>query len=235
MAERSPLCSEPDDFATASTAGAALPFLPTLAFAAILGLCAVCWESASPVSDTPGESAQASTASTPMPRMARAQAEEASSITAPAPAVEASHRPPAAIAFALQFPLSAEAIAVAKAPAARPHHRIARTAPSCAGPRCAEPAQTASTALRRPHPPAAAPPFTPSDDPFASSRQAERSEAAIADGTPPEQALPFAPAIRAVRHTVGQTVGILGVQAAMLRGEAVALGGVVTDLVDGLR
>lgn len=231
MAAKSRLCSEPDDFAGASTAGAALPFLPTLAFAAILGLGAVCWETAAPLREPSATASAAVAASTPMPRMARADTEVANSTAKPAFAGEVTHRPPAAIVFAHQFPLSADTVILAKAPVTRPLHRVARSAPSCTGSRCTEPSQTASAVLRRPHPLAAAPSSTTPDDPFASSRQVERAEASVTEGSAPDQALPFAPAIRAV----GQTVGVIGSRAAILRGEAVALGGVVTDLLDGLR
>ncbi|KQP51327.1 hypothetical protein [Methylobacterium sp. Leaf108] len=228
-------CTGPDAFAGAPSAGATLPFLPTLVVAAVIGLTAVCWESM----PATGPSEPAATVSTSvssdapaLPRMARLPLGAAE----PSVAVLDQDRTGAVATFAAFTPLvpSVTVARVAARPVriAAPHIAVPQIPASlgrCGGDRCREaPAQTAATSPRR-HP--AAPVVPAEAQPFA----AAVVEAEAADEALPERLLPFAPTLAPTIRAVRRTVGFVGAQAAALRTEAVAIGGAVGDLVGDLR
>ncbi|WP_375408477.1 hypothetical protein [uncultured Methylobacterium sp.] len=255
MAALNRLCPEPDGFSGASTAGATLPFLPTLLVAALLGVGALCWDSTEPAPGPAGPVVVASESSRPLPLVARMSIDPAR----PTPEVP---RSLAALAFAAVFPVALEAptLVVARAEA-RPPRRIVRIRPApsgCPGPLCEnDPIHTASALLRRPHVAAGTAPVPAQAGPFASAgNEADAVKAAFhgqtsSEQTSPEEslfdrALPFAPTlaptIRVLQRTVGRTVGFVGSQAAAFGAEAAAIGTeatalceAVTGLVGGLR
>lgn len=245
MAALDRLCPEPDSFTGAATAGATLPFLPTLVVAALLGVGALCWDSADPTPQPSGPAIVATESSKPLPQMARM------SIDPSRPAADAAPRPIAAFAFAAIAPVTLEAPAVVAARAEpRPSLRIVRIAPppsGCPGPRCKDdPLQTASMPLRRAHVATGTTPVPALARPFASTGSEVAAEEAAFPGQTSsdemslDRALPFAPIlvppIRALQRTVGLTVGYVGSQAAAIGTEAAEIGTkAVTGLVGGLR
>ena len=265
MATLNRLCPEPDGFSGASTAGATLPFLPTLFVAAVMGVGALCWDSTEPAPGPSGPVVVASDSSRPLPQVARM------SIDPSRPTADAAPRAIAALAFASAFPVALEAPALVVARVeARPSLRVIRIAPppsGCPGPVCDDTIRTASVPLRRPHVAAGTAPVPAQARPFASTgNEADAVKAAFHRQTSPEQtsmdqtrpdqtwpdhysldhALPFAPTlaptIRALQRTVGRTVGYVGSQAAAIGTDAAAIGteaaalcDAVTGLVGGLR
>lgn len=242
MAALNRLCPEPDDFSGAATAGATLPFLPTLVVAALLGVGALCWESTEPVPQPSGPATVAFVSPPLLPQIARMDTDSSHTATVAAP------RMAAALAFASTFPMILEAPAATVA-RAEPHPflRAARISPphsGCPGHRCKDDVvQTASTPLRRPHVAAARASVPPAARPFAlAGSEADAVEVALHDRELPDRALPFAPTlaptIRALQRTagfVGAQAAFLGTEAAAIGTEAVALCDAVTGLVGGMR
>lgn len=256
MAALNRLCPEPDGFSGASTAGATLPFLPTLFVAAVMGVGALCWDSTEPA---PGPSAPvvvASDSPRPLPLVARM------GIDPSRPTADGAPRAIAALAFTAAFPVALEAPALVVARAeARPPRRVVRIGPApsgCPGPLCEnDPIHTAAASLRRPHVAAGTAPVPTQARPFASTgNEGDAVKAAFhgqtsSEQTPSEEslfdrALPFAPTlaptIRVLQRTVGRTVGYVGSQAAAIGTEAAGVGteaaalcDAVTALVGGLR
>lgn len=239
MAALKRMCPEPDDFSGAATAGATLPFLPTLVVAAMLGLGALCWDRTEPAV-TPSVPSLVS-AIPALPQMARMSLDPSPTDAGPAP------RQPSAMAFVEAFPVSFETPAIARIEP-RPMVRIARTQPACPGPRCRDGiAQIAPSPPQRPHIATGSVVAPVAVRPYASAEAEEDTfAAAVADRSSPDQsvpdrALPFAPSlsptIRALQRSVGfvgsQAVAI-GTGAAALGKDAVALCDSVVGLVDEL-
>lgn len=212
MAARNLCRSDPTAFASEASAGAALPLLPTLVVAAVVGAMALCREPAPPTH----EPVAAVTASH--------ETAEPIVIGPYQVGLDGSGRPTAtgqlsgSLAFARHFPVIVETPVERVAPT-----RVARAAhprAGCTGARCAE--TTGALAAAPPRPAETTRGATPAAFPVELEREA---------GLLPDLALPFAPTIRAVK----QVVGFVGHQAATARADAVALCDSVADLVGGLR
>ena len=217
MAAKTLCRPDPNAFASESGAGTALPLLPTLVVAAVVGALALCRE---PV-PTPVAPDHQPTAGA----MAAQEAQEAAPIVIGpyqvgldrAGRLAAADGLPGSIAFARHFPVIADGSAERVAPA-----RVARAAhprPDCTGGRCAETTR-ALAASPRPMPPV---------------RTAVHATAPV-DAEPetgmlPDVALPFAPTIR----VVNQAVGFVGHRASAAGTDALALCDAVTGFVGGLR
>ena len=242
MAALDRLCPKPDSFTGAATAGATLPFLPTLVVAALVGVGALCWDSTEPAPQPAGPAIVASDSSKPLPLMAWM------SIDPSRPAADAPPRPIAAFAFAAIGPVTLEAPAVVTARAdPRPVLRIVRIAPplsGCPGPRCKDdPLQTASMLLlRRAHAATGTTPLPVQARPFASTGSEVAAEEAAFPGQASsdemslDRALPFAPILVPPIRALQRTVGFVGSQAAAIGTEAAEIGTkAVTGLVGNLR
>lgn len=205
--------SDPDHFASESRAGMALPLLPTLIVAALVGTMALCHEPAAPGPET---------------RAAAVDAAQQVPVGEPQGEVAVANPLPASLAFAQQFPMNPEIWVVPSAtaqvalrtepsrPAATRTVRVTTTAsrPTCPGTRCGDPRAVAT---------ADAPTSPPrhvadvEDSPFP----------ALPDLALPDLTLPFAPTVRAATRFVGE-------QAVAMRSEAGTLRDSVVELV-GLR
>lgn len=216
MAGNSLCRSEPAAFASESRAGAALPLLPTLLVAAVVGTLALCREPA-PMASAPAQEPAAQA-------VASHQAAEPITIGPYQVGLDGSGRLGAtspisgSLAFARQFPVIVAGPTDRAAPT-----RVARTAhprPGCPGTRCGETTGALATASPR------AAEQLRAGTPPAVAFEAEREPSVL-----PDLALPFAPTLRVVR----QAVGIVGHQATAARTDALALCDAVADLVGGLR
>lgn len=210
-----------------ATSGVTPPFLPTLFVALLLGAASlVCRES-----DTPAPDPTTSISTTLAPRSATAPV-----ATIAAGMVDEAEAAvtfvPAALAFPRQFPLVL-ATQVAAAQTATPQTAtpqvVAQGPHRPAGPRIAT--LRRSAAGKTTH--VAEPPRgeAPQADPIPHVAKAETSGDVMPDLSPPDFALPFAPAIQ----TVGRVRDFVGVQGAAARTQVTALGGAVVEFVEALR
>ncbi|WP_457104887.1 hypothetical protein [Methylobacterium sp. P5_C11] len=204
----------------AATGRVSMPFLPTLAVVALLGVASLYCPSSSPT-----------------PARVRAEVEEPAAPGptdfAPVAAIATPGRLPAAIVFAELYPLDSAASRTGSLPsrsagAARaPAHVAAAVRRACPGRRCPETPRTPG-----PLPDSLADPFV---DPFADPLAAARADSAqTAEDAPlPSQALPFA---ASVVETLVPAARAVGDAADLVRSGAAAVqGSVALAVVDCLR
>ncbi len=211
--------SDLDHFASESRAGMALPLLPTLVVAALVGAMALCHEPAAPGPET---------------RAAAIDAAQRAVGGEPQAKVDVANPLPASLAFTQQFPMNPEIWVVPSAaaqvalrtetsrPAATRSLRAAAARHVCPGPRCGEAASARADEVHvvaatdaSPHPSRNS--SATEDSPFPD----------LPDLALPDLTLPFAPTVRAATRFVGE-------QAVAMRSEAVTLRDSVVELV-GLR
>ncbi|WP_155935154.1 hypothetical protein [Methylobacterium sp. 10] len=194
----------------------ALPLLPTIVVAMIVSAASfLCQTPSAPVPETPAS-----------PRMV-----EMESRTAQAEPIETADLGaafvPAAFAFRDQFPLRDP---VAMTAGAAPRRATSRTAAAKPSQRRSDSARSEMAKAEATRPDASRAPSVVAAKAAAVSPEPFRIEAEADEDLVPRLALPFAPAISAI----SRAGSFVGTQSAAVGAEAMALGNVVTGLVDRL-
>lgn len=213
--------SQPIENALASEAGSgmALPLLPTIVVAVIVSAASfLCQTPSAPVLETP--------VGPPMVEM-----ESRTAQANPAEADPTVAFVPAALAFRDQFPLRDHgAMSVAATGAVTPPRRPAARVAAKPTLRRTDPARSETARAESARPDAVRVPSVAVAKAPAVAPEPFRVEAEAEEDLVPRLALPFAPAISAI----SRAGSFVGTQSAAAGAKAVALGNVVTGLVDSL-